>query len=277
MTRAGSPNLFWSLNNLPHPFIDTWPTEERERFPAIETGLYQVYRGEQPKWPWKQVMIEMIGDLQEITLPKRQSPAEIEAQAEKVVASTYPRAKQYLLAAGLAKGKVDGMSPDEAVATYFCRESRVAADELWKYWDLPFPQAQDGMFRAWKALDPDRLPLRDNPVFQWNEVRYQWMGESTPQRPIYRYPKRLMVRYMLTEADRDIAIFQVIEALRDYAARHDGNPPARLEEIQDLPLPLDPFTGKPFDYSATGKKARLVALTPWWPGTGWNLEVTFEK
>jgi len=68
-----------------------------------------------------------------------------------------------------------------------------------------------------------------------------------------------------------------VEALRDYAARHDGRPPDRLEQIADLPVPPDPATGKPFDYAVQGQVVRLDALTPWWWRTGRRLELTLVK
>jgi hypothetical protein len=55
---------------------------------------------------------------------------------------------------------------------------------------------------------------------------------------------------------RQIALLRHIEALRLHAARHDGKLPARLCDIS-VPLPDDPFTGKPFDYTVEGTTAHL--------------------
>ena len=41
-----------------------------------------------------------------------------------------------------------------------------------------------------------------------------------------------------------------------YAAEHDGKLPAKLDEIR-LPLPLDPATGKPFNYKVEGQTVHL--------------------
>ena len=54
----------------------------------------------------------------------------------------------------------------------------------------------------------------------------------------------------------DIALLCCVEALRMYAAEHDGKLPARLDDIP-LPLPVDPATGKPFIYKVDGKTAHL--------------------
>ena len=52
-----------------------------------------------------------------------------------------------------------------------------------------------------------------------------------------------------------------VEALRLYAAEHDGTLPAKLSDIT-VPLPDDPFTGKPFRYEVAGNTAHLRGTPP---------------
>ena len=49
-----------------------------------------------------------------------------------------------------------------------------------------------------------------------------------------------------------------------YAAEHSGAFPAKLSDVA-VPLPEDPFTGKPFLYEVSGKTAHLRGsrLRPW--------------
>ena len=58
------------------------------------------------------------------------------------------------------------------------------------------------------------------------------------------------------QLERQIALLRHVEALRLHAAGHDGKLPARLCDIS-VPLPDDPFTGKPFDYTVEGTTAHL--------------------
>jgi hypothetical protein len=51
-------------------------------------------------------------------------------------------------------------------------------------------------------------------------------------------------------------LLRCVEAVRIYAAEHDGKLPARLDDVR-LPLPVDPATGKPFTYKLDGKTAHL--------------------
>jgi hypothetical protein len=69
--------------------------------------------------------------------------------------------------------------------------------------------------------------------------------------------------------EQRLAALRQIEALRLYAAEHDGKLPAKLAEA-GVALPDDPFTGKPFRYEADGTIARVE-------GEGIRFEVTIKK
>ena len=45
-----------------------------------------------------------------------------------------------------------------------------------------------------------------------------------------------------------IAAIRVGEALRLYAHEHSGQLPAALDDVKEVPLPIDPMTGKMFEY-----------------------------
>jgi hypothetical protein len=46
------------------------------------------------------------------------------------------------------------------------------------------------------------------------------------------------------------------------AASHGGKLPASLGDIEHVPVPADPGTGKPFAYAARGDTATLSGPTP---------------
>ncbi|MBN2131505.1 MAG: hypothetical protein JW741_18540 [Sedimentisphaerales bacterium] len=60
----------------------------------------------------------------------------------------------------------------------------------------------------------------------------------------------------------DMGARQCLEALRDYAATHDGKLPAQLSDIAGVELPDDPVTNKPFMYRLDGTKAVLETAIP---------------
>jgi len=57
--------------------------------------------------------------------------------------------------------------------------------------------------------------------------------------------------------DRRVAAVRVVEAIRLYAASHDGKLPEELSQITEVPLPEDPATGKPFEYRRDGAASVL--------------------
>ena len=66
------------------------------------------------------------------------------------------------------------------------------------------------------------------------------------------------IRWLL---DQRIALLRHVEALRLYAAAHDGTLPRSLSEVS-VPLPDDPSTGKPFRYELAGDTAHLRGQPP---------------
>ena len=54
-------------------------------------------------------------------------------------------------------------------------------------------------------------------------------------------------------------MLRIFEAMRLYAATHDGQWPDRLSDITEVPIPINPFDGKPFVYQRQGNKAILTS------------------
>ena len=75
------------------------------------------------------------------------------------------------------------------------------------------------------------------------------------------------VRNAQGRVDQRIALLRHIEALRLYAALHDDTLPAKLADVA-VPLPVDPFTGKPFRYELVGNTAHLRGTPPVGNGKG---------
>jgi hypothetical protein len=48
--------------------------------------------------------------------------------------------------------------------------------------------------------------------------------------------------------ERLLDALQCVEAIRMYAAEHDGALPESLDAMTETPVPIDPVTGKPFEY-----------------------------
>lgn len=74
-------------------------------------------------------------------------------------------------------------------------------------------------------------------------------------------PRVIPARRGQARLEQRLALLRHVEALRLYAAEHDGKLPEKLADIT-VPLPIDPFTGKPFDYKLEGAGALLSGLPP---------------
>jgi tetratricopeptide (TPR) repeat protein len=70
------------------------------------------------------------------------------------------------------------------------------------------------------------------------------------------------IRLLMNRLDRHLAALQCVEALRLYAANHNGKFPNELTDVTEVALPNDPFTQKPFVYSRTGSRAVLEGTAP---------------
>lgn len=65
------------------------------------------------------------------------------------------------------------------------------------------------------------------------------------------------VHLLMNRLDRHVAILQCIEAMRLYAAAHEGKFPKLLSDITLVPVPDDPATNKAFIYTRSGAKGVL--------------------
>ena len=74
-------------------------------------------------------------------------------------------------------------------------------------------------------------------------------------------PSLVRARRAHARLEQRIALLRHVEALRMYAAEHEGAFPAKLSEIS-VPLPVDPFTGKPFGYERAARQPTCAARRP---------------
>ena len=81
-------------------------------------------------------------------------------------------------------------------------------------------------------------------------------------------PNVVEIRRAQARLDQRVGLLRCLEALRLYASAHDGKWPNKLSDCP-VPLPNDPFTGKPFAYKVEAATAHL--------GGGVRYVVTMRK
>jgi hypothetical protein len=56
-----------------------------------------------------------------------------------------------------------------------------------------------------------------------------------------------------------------------------GRLPDSLDQVKIVPIPIDPYTGKPFRFEATGESAELAGEVPGSPVFGLTYRITLRK
>jgi hypothetical protein len=111
--------------------------------------------------------------------------------------------------------------------------------------DLPKP-----LIDIEKAIEKERANLKDYNAL----ARKQFEKQLDPA-----YDR---VRLVARRLDNHINVLQVVEAIRHYAAMHEGRLPQTLGDIKDMELPNDLMSGKVFEYRRTATGATLESAIP---------------
>jgi hypothetical protein len=266
--QPGSPNLYWALSALPTPFID--PSRSLDTEGAMAYQLFPFLRDARTvhRTPeqWQALMESMArklarwGGLE----PLFRNEAEMSPAAGRLLVAGwslkgYSRAKQHLIDQGLPSEEVEKMPVGQVIAIYTADVHDEFRDEVLKWQHIPWPQANQGM------------QLAESQGSRGSEI-VPVMATLTPAYRQWIHAAR--------RADRRIAELRVIEALRLYAAAHHRQLPPRLEDISEVPIPVDPLTGHEFGYRLEGTTAILeVAPPPGFdhPSSGKRYELTIAK
>jgi hypothetical protein len=243
--QPGAPNLYWSLTDLPRPFIDLRKPMQGERIMAYGSfpGLTEAAADLGAK-PWTPEQVEKIVaqfrefDDQENTILKMKDRAEILLR----LAARHEAAKKILIAQGRPKELVDAMPHVQVGLLVAMGQYDQVFDENLKCQSLPFWEAEPAFARA-AARQKAILEEKDGPAIPVGRVLFSQVKKVFAAR---------------TRIDRQIAALRCVEAVRLYAAAHDGKLPASLNDVKDAPLPLDPMKGKAFDYRRVGDRAFLT-------------------
>ncbi len=235
----GSPNLYWAIAALPNPFIN------------LTRGLY--FEGQVLYWT-----IPQLADARDNKLTRQQWKAlpkiimnrlqsvfagqEIMPDIAKGIVPTtvLPGARQYWHKRGLTDKEIDEMPLEQVDMVYGLHLYDRAWQDMIKWSTLPYWQAQAGFRRVDAAI---------------RETSKAIGGGFLPTQ---------MVKYCTEQAmlQQHLAALQTIEAIRIYAATHQGRLPATLAEMTDPPAPITPITGRLLQYEVDGNTFTVNAPAP---------------
>lgn len=250
-----APNVYWAFAELPEPLIDMREALEFEMTigPRIFSALGDPESARTPE-EWESQLRDTWETLKTIEPMTRiggenDNSKLLEGAAVIGYAVTqYPSAKAFLIESGRDAETVEAMPVSQvlllAEKTYYRRMT----DELLKLYYLPMHERID------REGDNDAL-IRE-------------LSESEPL-PIARL---LLPAVGAAAGAQDRLVFrirglQTIEALRQ-AAEANGSFPRRLQDLETLPAPLDPYTLENFAYESTGSTASLRVIVPRRPQRG---------
>lgn len=249
--QPGSPNLYWALTELPRPFIGLDRAFQGERLlsESLISGLGPIIREARTGRPLTpeqlQTAVKLLGGL----LREGDVRDDWSMNLFLVLGATkvYPDAKRRLVERGMSAEQVEAMPVLQVALLDSLNEYERMFDELAKWQSLPYWEARAGMERTTAVLKQMKAKSAD--------------GVGIPLATLL-LPAVEKVAFASARIDRKIAALRCVEALRLYAAAHDGKLPAALEDVKEVPVPIDPVTGKPFEYRLEGEKAVLSAPPP---------------
>jgi hypothetical protein len=232
------PNLYWALTDLPCPLVDLHKAVQGERIRVAADFRPLRSDAPMPESEIEALVSRLSGVLsfarEQAGLPPRGVRPLLQARARDQ--TKVGDARRRLIEAGYAPKLVDQFPPLQIILLDEKREYEIRRDDRMKLLSLPLWQIDecDGS----EGGEPGREGL---------------LADLLPQ----------IVKLRRTQAalERQIALLRHVEALRLYAAGHDGKLPAKLSDIP-VPLPDDPFSGKPFAYAMEGADAHLRGGSP---------------
>ena len=248
----GSPNLYWALATLPKPLIDMRPGMRIEmEMPArMFDFLNDAETIEMSAGEWHARMMKTMLEMQQLGAMTGGGQAEkpdwkSQLALAAMLIRVYGECKKALIESGESAEKVEKMPVGKVVAIQASRAYRQTYHEMFKWALLPYSD----------------LPREEPDPLESLRKKGQGLGALSAADPLMiaslLLPAIKQARLAEVRLQKNLAALQTIEALRLYAATHEGKLPTALADITQVPVPINPTTGKPFAYELRGETATL--------------------
>jgi hypothetical protein len=249
-----SPNMYWALTELPQPAIDLQSAVRYEMGfgPRIFPLIDHPETADHAPQEWNRLYRQTVSDFSKLggDVFGGNNGKALQDKVEAGVAATglallgYSHAKEQLIAQGMNREQVEKMAVGQVIAIYTARMNARYGDDFEKMGYAPFPEMSK------KLKEEDSQLAKMGPL------------GPAPEREVIPMMSLLLpgiqnCRIAQVRAERQVAALRVIEAIRMYAADHGGALPKTLDEIDEVPVPTNPATAKPFVYHLDGKTAVL--------------------
>ncbi|MBC8352635.1 MAG: hypothetical protein H8E66_11635 [Planctomycetes bacterium] len=251
VAQPDAPNMYWAIASLPHPVIDMREAMDWERsvpwkiFPLLRDPENAVRTSDE----WRQFVTESYTKFHELSGDYAGKPGPMsELMATGLVMKNYPLAKQALIEGGMDRERVDAMPVGQVIAIHTSRSLEYAYDETFKWMLL----ASGDIYERGAATE---RRLRE-------EGHFGEGGRPLGILPIggLLIPAVSQAWFAAARLERQLAAVQTIEAIRLYAASHDGELPKSLDEIESVVVPSNSVYLKQLEYRVDGKQAVLETV-----------------
>lgn len=237
ISQESTPNLYWSLVNFPSPVIDIRNAVdvERDGFLIMFPELLEAEQAIGDQVYWDQKLTEVITRTRQLVSASNigapHGVKEWEALAYRTaVFSQVPRVKQELVEKmGFDQEEVNAMPGSRAILLYSLNNYKRLRDEFLAPLGLPFYQAVN--------FYPDDDRLSSNIT----------SGDPIALASLL-LPSSVQVQRASVRDQSWVDMLRATEAIRDHAAKH-GSLPETLDQVDGLPIPMNPFTNEPFIYT----------------------------
>jgi hypothetical protein len=238
--QPGAPNLYWALRDLPEPFLDLRRPLQGDRL-AVEAVFPEIRKAlNEPKF--QPLSLATLRGMVDRTWLFGGNPRSTFAMHATLV---HPKAKAFFVKQGRSEEELEALPVTQLVLMYGLAQWDHYFDAVYRWHNVPYWQARAGIK---KATEERKQAFRDHP-------EAMVLGQ-------HFLPANEAVFLVKARLDRRLAALQVVEAIRLHATANQGHLPESLDDLRDVPLPLDPVTGRGFEYALGEGSARLYAPPP---------------
>lgn len=264
----GAPNLYWALTALPAPMISLRDGIRSERYWIVSTLPYLDV-----------IESTVLSDRQARELLSAVADLFSEVEADDPVAralfgqvpglpaagrillpalNTYSAAKRHLIQEGFDAALVEEMPVAQVVVLVWVKGYRDVLDEMVAWADRPDAERRVAL----SEIDERLAETQRRPENLLGHIALPAAGAAC------NAESRLA---------HWITILRVVEAVRLYAAAHDGQLPSSLADIVEVSIPLDPVTSQPFEYRLEAQTAIVRSPAPRLVGGDYQYELTIRS
>ena len=233
LQQPGAPNLYWALTDLPSPLVPLRKGFQGERV-QVDLELAVLLADEaMSDDELEQFVSRLSGRIGSLREQAGRSPKNVRTAIKARVddRERVARIRNRLLSEAPSAGVLDKLAAIKFLS--FSPLQLILLDER-----TDFESRRD-----------ESLKLLGFAPWQLDAMKLQTdRGDGIFADFLPRVPDQVRIQ---ARVDQRIALLRWVESIRLHAASHDGKPPQTPSEIA-MPLPVDPFTGKPFGYALEG-------------------------